>query len=121
MKLKLFTVFRLQPFSQSKQKFYLFFCISFLHCLPTYTASSLPRFLLLSCCEITICLIVGDSHTPQQLGCAQIIYYTRLSPFLFLVLFFTGLLSSVFSSGGGCYSSHSHICEVSALVDKWLE
>lgn len=44
---------------------------------------SLSCFVLLSGCEITICLIVGDAHTPQQLGCAQIICYTSLLSLFF--------------------------------------
>lgn len=38
----------------------------------------------LSGCKITICLIAGDVHTPQQLGSAQIICYTRLFSPLYL-------------------------------------
>lgn len=105
MDLKLFT-FSDCNHSLSPNKFY---------CLPTETVPSFSSFPLLSCCKITICLIVGDSLTPQQLGCTQIICYTSLSPFLSLVLSFTGLLSSIFSSAESCDSSHSHICEVSAL------
>ncbi len=41
---------------------------------------SFSCFVLLSGYEITICLIVGDAHTPQQLGCAQIICYTTPPP-----------------------------------------
>lgn len=57
---------------------------------------SLFSFVLLTSREITICLIVGDTHTPQELGCTQIICYTSL-PSFFLPLYFSAALS-VFSS-----------------------
>lgn len=95
-------------------------------CLKLQLSSSL--LILLSGCEVTISLIVGDMHTPQQLACAQIICYT-CSYTLFLTLlhfsgslpvFLTSSLHSIFSCGGGCHSSRSHICEVSAFSDKCL-
>lgn len=57
---------------------------------------SLFSFVPLTSREITICLIVGDTHTPQELGCTQIIRYTSL-PSFFLPLYFSAALS-VFSS-----------------------
>lgn len=53
---------------------------------------SLFSFVLLTSREITICLIVGDTHTPQELGCTQIICYTSL-PSFFLPLYFSAALS----------------------------
>lgn len=47
---------------------------------------SFSCFVLLSGWETTICLIVGDAHTPQQLGCSQIICYTSLPPLPFFSL-----------------------------------
>ena len=43
------------------------------------------QMMLLSGCEITICLIEGDKHTHPQLGWAQIIWYTASPscPFFF--------------------------------------
>lgn len=64
---------------------------------------SLFSFVLLTSREITICLIVGDTHTPQELGCTQIICYTSL-PSFFLPLYFSAALS-VFSSSFPSFST----------------
>lgn len=148
--INLFTIVSIMAIhlSHSKQKFFFFVCVFyFVFFFPTLSVFdcrwilSFSSFVLLSGWEITICLIVGDARTPQQLGYTQIICYTSLPPlpfFLFVFLLplfisqlfllsFTPLLFLsplplhwILSSGGGCHSSHSHICEMSAHSDKWL-